>query len=257
MTHPTEQLAAFVDGALTTAERSDVDVHLSTCSSCRAEVGAAVAARDALRSMGTPATPDDLATPALAEMRRSAASGGPPAWVRYTPWLAAAAVVGLLAVTLPNIGSSSDDAGVAAQAEDQAAPSASVAPKDLRLEIVDQDFDPTSLEAAAGEFAREGARGQITADDAVEGEASMAPDEQQFALAGKPRSTRALTCLQTAFSGFPGTPVRLVSASFQGQPAYLAYILESPGAGQPTDTVTIWVASSKGCASLALTSAAV
>ena len=172
MTHPTEQLAAFVDGALTPAERSDVDVHLSTCSSCRAEVGAAVAARDALRSMGTPATPDDLATPALAEMRRSAASSGPPAWVRYTPWLAAAAVVGLLAVTLPNIGSSSDDAGVAAQAEDQAAPSASVAPKDLRLEIVDQDFDPTSLEAAAGEFARQGARGQLTADDAVEGEAS-------------------------------------------------------------------------------------
>ncbi len=205
-------------------------------------------------AMDTAATPGDLGAPAMAEMRRATTSG-PPAWVRYTPWLAAAAVVvGLLAVTLPNIGSSSNDSGgIAAQ---DSAPSETVAPQDLRLEIVDQDLDTASLEAAADAFAR----GERTADPnatagAVEA-ATPVGSQPPFALASRSRSNRALECLRTAFPGFPGTPVRLVSASFQGQQAFFAYVVEGPGADQPADRVSIWVASASGCSSLALTSAA-
>ena len=254
MTHPTEQLAAYVDGSLVPVESAEVDRHLATCDACRNEAAAAASARDALRSMGTPATPADLGEPALAEMRRNASASGPPTWVRFTPWLAAAAVIGVLALALPRIGSSDGDASSAAsEAADAAMPEA---PQDLRLEIVENDFDPSSLEAAASEFAA-AARAAPVTPGALAGEAdtssgSVAPVHE----AGKARSSEVLRCLRTAVPGIPGTPVRLLKASFQGTPAYLAFMVEGPGADQPADTVSIWVISSKDCSPLSLTSAA-
>ena len=254
MTHPTEHLAAYVDGTLAPAERAHVDAHMQTCAGCRNEVAGAAAARSALRSMTTPATPDDLGAPAIDEMRRTGSAVGPPSWTRFTPWLAAAAVIALLAVALPRIGSSSDDPIAASGADDAAMP---VAPKDIRLEIIEQDFDPDSLEAAAVEFVEadrvEG--GGVDDTQPAEGAAS-ATAPVQAAVAGKARSNAALSCLRTAVPDLPGRPVRLVKASFQGTPAYLGYVLEGPGAGQPADTVSIWVVSAKDCSVLSLTSAA-
>ena len=40
VTHPLDQLAAFVDGTLATAERAVVDEHLRSCARCRGEVEA-------------------------------------------------------------------------------------------------------------------------------------------------------------------------------------------------------------------------
>lgn len=250
MTHPTEQLAAYVDGTLAPVERAQVDAHMQVCTSCRNEVAQAGAARSALRSMATPATPDDLGAPAIAEMKRGGDSTGPPNWARLTPWLAAAAVIALLAVALPRIGSSSDGPMAASEVNDAAMP---VAPTDIRLEIVEQDFDPDSLEAAALEFV-EAAR---TASDTqpVEGAAS-GTSAVQAPVAGKAKSNAALDCLRTAVTDLEGRPVRLVKASFQGTPAYLGFVLEGPGAGQPADTVSIWAISAKDCSILSLTSAA-
>ena len=37
MTHPTADLTAYLDGALSAAERAEVEAHLAACASCRAE----------------------------------------------------------------------------------------------------------------------------------------------------------------------------------------------------------------------------
>jgi hypothetical protein len=253
VTHPTEQLAPYVDGTLTPHERAEIDTHLATCASCRDEVAASTAVRDALRSMTTPATPTDLGEPAFAEMRGKTEAKGAPGWPRFAPWLAAAAVIGLLAVTLPRIGSSGDDAATTSAEDGVAVPST---PKDLRLEVIAQDFDPDSLEAAAVEFVDAARTEDGGSDTAAPVEGASAAASAAQVTAGKGRSNEALRCLRTAVPELPGRPVRLVKASFQGTPAYLGFVLEGPGAGQPADTVTIWVVSAKDCSVLSLTSAA-
>ncbi|HEY6566437.1 MAG TPA: zf-HC2 domain-containing protein [Actinomycetota bacterium] len=254
MTHPTEQLASYVDGSLAPDERAQVDVHLQRCAGCRGEVEDAAAARSALRSMTTPATPQGLGDPAIAEMRGKGDPVGPPGWARFTPWLAAAAVIGLLAVALPRIGSSEEDQTAASGAADILLP---VAPKDIRVEIVEKDFDPVSLEAAASEFV-EAARAEEGGSDGAQPveDASSEASTVPAPIAGKAKSAAALACLRTAVPDLPGTPVRLVKASFRGTPAYLGFVLEGPGVDQPADTVSIWAVSAKHCSPLSLTSAA-
>ena len=48
--------------------------------------------------------------------------------------------------------------------------------------------------------------------------------------------------------------MRLVEASFEGTPAYLAFVLEGPGADQPADQMTVWVAARDDCSIVSLTS---
>jgi hypothetical protein len=252
MTHPSEHLAPYVSGDLAPAERAEVEVHLATCATCREEVALAGAARDVLRRAPDVATPKDLAAPALEEMHGTPAASDSTPWAKVAPWVAAAAVIGVLAIALPRLGSGNadDNAGVAREA---AAPV--LAPEDLRLEIEDRDYDPGALEDAAIAYAQQRTATNAGAPISAPGEATASADDGTSS-AGRTKSNEALACLRKAFTGFPGQPVRLVKASFQGQPAYLAYVLEGPGAGQAPDTVTIWVAAVKGCSVLSFTSAA-
>ena len=118
MTHPLEQLAPYVDGSLTGPERLEVERHLASCAQCRSEVAVASEARAALRSMPEVEVPTDLGVPALEAMGTGEAHHpGPPRWVRAMPFVAAAAVVALLAITLPRLGGgTAADSGAADQA---------------------------------------------------------------------------------------------------------------------------------------------
>ena len=248
MTHPLEQLAPYVDGSLTGPERLEVERHLTSCAQCRSEVAVATEARAALRSMPDVEVPTDLGVPALETMEaREAHHQGPPPWVRAMPFVAAAAVVALLAITVPRIGggtAADDSAGV------QAAPAVPDA-RDLRLEIVSTDFDADSLQAEAQTSASRFA--DATSDQ--EGAAVASPAAAtEGKTAGAAPSAEALRCLRTAFDGFPGDPVRLVEASFEDTPAYLAFVLEGPGADQPADQMTVWVAARDDCSIVSLTS---
>ena len=78
------------------------------------------------------------------------------------------------------------------------------------------------------------------------------PDQARFA--GPARSARAVACLERAFPGFPGRIVRLRRATFEGTPAFIADVLESPGADTAPDTLSIWVAAIEDCSILTLTS---
>jgi hypothetical protein len=119
------------------------------------------------------------------------------------------------------------------------------------LEVVATDFDATSLQAEAQASA--GRYAGATSDQ--EGAAVASPAAAtEGKTAGADRSSEALRCLRTAFDGFPGDPVRLVEASFEGTPAYLAFVLEGPGADQPADQMTVWVAAREDCSIVSLTS---
>lgn len=245
MTHPLEHLAPYVDGTIAPADRAEVERHLGSCAQCRDEVGLAGAARASLRSMPEVETPTDLGAPALEAMDSRSVPPGAPRWVRAMPFVAAAAVVVLLAVTLPRLGGGNADSGGAAA--EGAAP---VSPRDLRLEVVDTDFDANSLQAEAQASADRLSSAQAPPEDAAAG--SPAPSTTK--VEGPARSAEALRCLRTAFPGYPGDPVRLVQASFDGTPAYLAFVLEGPGAGQPADQMTVWVADRDDCSIVSLTS---
>jgi hypothetical protein len=247
MTHPLDQLAPYVDGSLTGPERLEVERHLASCVQCRSEVAVATEARAALRSMPEVEAPTDLGLPALEAMgTREARHPGPPRWVRAMPFVAAAAVVALLAITLPRLGggTASDSAA------DGALPTAPDT-RNLRLEVVSTDFDATSLQAEAQASAARYA--DATSDQEGAALASPAAATEGKTVGAAP-SAEALRCLRTAFEGFPGDPVRLVEASFEGTPAYLAFVLEGPGADQPADQMTVWVAARDDCSIVSLTS---
>ena len=250
MTHPLDQLAPFVDGSLPSAERAGVERHLESCPRCRYEVALSTEARASLRSLPEVSAPPGLGDAALVEMaqrERTSAAGGRPRWTRVVPIAAAAVVVGLLAIALPRIGGSTDESGgVAASAPNRAASS----PGPLRLEVQQTDYDPDALGAAAREFAAHESEAAEGAASQVLGDAAASPSPAPASVAGPSRTQAALTCLRSAFPDFPGRPVRLIRASFEGTAAYLAYVLEGPGAGQAPDTVSIWVASARDCSIL-------
>ena len=70
-----------------------------------------------------------------------------------------------------------------------------------------------------------------------------------------PATARAVACLKQAFPGFPGEVVRVQQATFEGTPAFIAYVIESPGADTPANAISIWVADAVDCSVLSFTSA--
>ena len=52
--HPREQLSAYLDGALTPAERAAVDTHLGSCADCRARLAELRGVSALLRSLPDP-----------------------------------------------------------------------------------------------------------------------------------------------------------------------------------------------------------
>lgn len=257
MTHPLEHLAPYVDGAIAPSEQAVVDEHLRSCARCRGEVAAARAAREALRASPEPAAPDlaSLFTPErIAELTAPGTKGRAP-WAKAAPALAAAAVVALVALAVPRLGTSSDDtvSGGIEAADTAVAPSGPV-----RLALDDTDYDVASLQEAATTYAASLTGG----DDAVaasatpaEGATAVAPPDEQLRFAGRARTAKATRCLRRAFPGFPGEIAAARLARFEGDPAYLGFVLESPGAGTPPDTLSIWVASADDCSILSITSA--
>lgn len=259
MTHPLEQLAPYVDGALDQQERAVVDAHLRSCERCRREVATATRARAAILAIPDAPVPDIAGsfTPeriAGASHQTSARRPASP-WAKVAPALAAAAVVALVALVAPRIGGGAGDQTAAdAGGVETALPEEDA----LRLEIANTDYDHPSLEGEAAAFADQIAGGGHADQAAVGAEASAAPASGgAMRVAGPAPSARAKDCLRTAFIGHPGDLVRIRRATFEGTPAYLGYALERPGAGQPASLVSIWVAAVDDCSIVTFTSAKV
>lgn len=253
MTHPEELLAGYVDATLSQSERMIVDEHLAGCALCRGEVALATSARAGLGTLAEQPAPAEIA----AAVRDAIAQNPPvkttvsrmPARYRLIAGLAAAAVVALLVVKLPHLGGSSRSTNQLA-AGGESATTKGVVPAQVglvwpQLEIQIGDYTTATVARLAQRYTT-----------------PMSPQASDSNFGGMEVGTdaarqKALSCLQTAFAGIPGNPVRLIQATFQGQPAFIGVFTEGPGAGLPTDTVTVRVASVNSCTVLTFTSSKV
>jgi anti-sigma factor RsiW len=245
MTHPEGLLADYVDGTLTDQERAVVDAHLVACETCREEVALASDALPALASLTEEPVPFGVTGPVLAEARKMTERRQP--FLQRYQWavgLAAAASLVLVAVVLgpkvlptnANREAAFSEAGGAATpapAADAVLGEAAAVP----LERLDTDFD----EAAIEDLATGTATGAPALPKTAPSASIAAPDE-------------AIACLERSGAEFGERDqlVRLVEATYLGEPAYIGVLFEGPGAGLPPDRVVVWVASTKDCRILTL-----
>lgn len=241
MKHPEDLLADYVDGTLTDPERAVVREHLAACETCREEVELASGALSTLSLLPEEPVPFGVTGPVLAEARRSVERRQP--FLQRIQWAAGlAAAACLLAVAVivgPRLlpGGSSDEAmrSAAGLAEASKAPTLDAAlgaAAALQLERLGVDYD----EAAIAELARTSAA-KAPEPPAPEPQAELAALDEGIA------------CLQRSGIelGEEEQLVRLIEASYLGEPAYVAVLFEGPGAGLPPDHAVVWVVSTKGC----------
>jgi hypothetical protein len=249
MTHPEELLAGYVDGSLSSQDRAGVESHLASCDHCRQELSLARGARSALSSLPEIPAPAGLAESAIDEaagIRTISRSRASVTQRRYQVMAltAAAAVVVLLAVTLPHLGSRAPTGTRAADVEaGMPAPTASV-PKRLGIEVQRFDYDSKSVQGLAAAYGS-----PMFADaEATRGREPLSSEA--------PADVRdAASCLSTAFPDFGGRLIRLIRATFGGAPAYIGVYAEGSGAGGHPTAVSIRVASVDTCTILSFTKA--
>ncbi|MDP9329339.1 MAG: zf-HC2 domain-containing protein [Actinomycetota bacterium] len=249
MTHPEELLAAYVDGSLSTQDRAAVETHLASCDHCRGELALARGARSALSSLEEIPAPAGLTQRAIDEAAGvhsllDARASRNQRRYRVMAFTAAAAMVALLAVTLPHLGGRSPAGIRAANSEGgMALPSAAV-PKSLSLELQHVDYDARSLQGLAAAY------------KSVTFSRADATTSRQPTVSDASTDVRdAAACLATAFPGFNGRLIHLIRATFEGVPAYLGVYTEGGGAeGHPT-SLSVRVASVDTCTILSYTKA--
>jgi predicted anti-sigma-YlaC factor YlaD len=247
MTHPEEQLSGYVDGTLETDERAEVDAHLATCPTCREEIELSTRAVTMLRELPEVPVPFGTTRPVMAEAGKERTSRGRRSWGRGNQWaagLAAAAVlVAVVAVALPRVGEMApveSAAGGGAQATPKAASGMEEATSGaVPLEVQpNADYDATKLERLADSSAQRAAsQTTLAAPSAADASAAQAEG--------------AATCLARP-GGLTGRDrlVRLIQATFQGEPSYIGVYHEQPGADQPADRIVIWVVARQDCSTL-------
>lgn len=107
MTHPKDDLTAYLDGALAPARRAEVEAHLAGCAACRAEHGRLALAVTALGALLPPPEPSHFFSTRLAARLAAEPAPRAGALARLLAWrwrlavpalgLAAVAAVALLA----------------------------------------------------------------------------------------------------------------------------------------------------------------
>jgi hypothetical protein len=233
MNHPHELLADMVDGTLDEATLAEVRAHLDVCEGCREDLALATRGKAAARALPRVPAPTDLHDRVVT----AAAGGGrgTPLWYRWAGAAAAAVAVIVLAIALPDVGGDVDRGGVretmgAAEANGPAAED-SVAGDGIVVERLDRDFDEQDL--------RDLAKSSAAAFDRDR------PSARPAALSSEDGAVR---CVAEALPEAPtGELIRVIAARFQGREAYFAVYLEGPGADQPPDTASVYVASRASC----------
>jgi anti-sigma factor RsiW len=245
MTHPEELLAGYVDGALSAKDQAAVDTHVAECVKCSREVALASGARSALRSLAEVSAPPGVASRSLQEAggaRRVTGSGGTPRWYRVGGAVAAVAA-GLLVLTLvlPHIGQGEGSGADAARGKTQSTPGGAREGAALvaasAIEISHVNYDNASLSELTASYQ----------SDTSAGGAAGAQAPAALALGSQAQTDKALACVAKSVPDQGGELQNLIRARFEGTPAYLAVFLEGPGAGQPADTVTVWVFAADDC----------
>ncbi len=69
-THPFDELSAYVDGALSPEDATEIAVHLAECAHCREVVGDLLAVRDVIQSVPAPSPHPAILPRTLARLER-------------------------------------------------------------------------------------------------------------------------------------------------------------------------------------------
>jgi predicted anti-sigma-YlaC factor YlaD len=256
--HPEELLAGYVDGSLPERERPAVESHLATCARCREESGLAMRAVATLKDIEDVPVPVGVMSPVRAELAQRMSSARPRPLSQRVLWAAggavAAAFIGLMAIwVLPGIGGGNGGGLSAAAPEAASATKAGVAAGGGVTTAGAQRAHPVSIEPRSTNY--DNAALAKLATDAAAG-AGTAALGSAAADASQPSATRsALTCVEKGAGVEPlDVLVRLVSAEFDGKPAYIAVYLTGPTATKPPDEVVVWVVYSDTCSLASFTS---
>ena len=253
MTHPEELLAGYVDGTLSAKDRVAVESHLAECSRCSREVALAGGARTALRSLTEVPAPQGVASKALEE-----ATGARPHRRRDAP---------LVPVRGHRRGGRRRTVGVhagpAPHRQRRRLPyrcGAREGPeRDRRCTRGSssgggkRDRDPTrELRRRLADRVDLVVSERIPGSERGRGRHGAGPRPRS---ARRPRPTRRSPASSKSAPDQGGELQTLIRARFKGTPAYLAVFTEGPGAGQPADTVTVWVLATTDCRILSFSSA--
>lgn len=267
MTHPEELLAEYVDGSLEPPARASVDAHLAECPRCRGEIELATGAQVALRALPEVAAPPGIADRALREAAAgppsSRSADGPPRYARVLPIAAAAVLVGLLAITIPRLGGSDQLAsqasaegggGAVTQATDNApVPRAEavgttralekLAKSGVSIEQQEVDYDEAALRSLVDDAAAQWA-GVVLPQAAR----STSLGGAAFSPGAASDTAEASVCVAADVPEVvDAVLVRLIEASYQGEPAYLAVVLEGTKPGEPADAAVVYIVRKDDC----------
>jgi hypothetical protein len=267
--HPTELLAAFVDGTIADGDRALLTGHLQTCEQCRNEIVLARSARDALAALPEAPAPSGLSQ-AVARQTKA-----PSHWNQKASrvvWAAAAAAIVAIAAwfgvrAATNVSNPTN----APAARDQAVASAPTPDSEPGPFDTDGNYDAGEVAALTIQAARQGNKGEVLQQTTSgSGEKAVAASPAPAAVpAPSPSSTsgsvkfanqhrtvnsaglssgKSSKCFDTvgAFN-LGGQLQRVIQAKYEGTPAYLGVFFEPPPEGGSLDRAVTWVVSKKSC----------
>jgi hypothetical protein len=127
------------------------------------------------------------------------------------------------------------------------------------MEVYEQDFTTADLQRLAARAADEAKRSASTQEGGAQ-----TPESEDSAMASATAQPATVTTLsadaeaclaQVAQLGDQDRLVKVISAGFEGKPAFFGFYEHSPGAGQPADRLVVWVVDAGSCEPPALASA--
>ncbi len=253
--HPDELLAGYVDATLSADERAEVERHLAACETCRDEVGLARRAHTALARLPQLDVPMGVTRPVIDAGRRRSWSPRVGRVALAAGAAAAAAAIGLFAwVGLNNGGGNAQRAAAPAEAATGATGVAGAEASPVHVLHRNVDYDEASIRTLAA-----GAAGSTFGKAAAPNAPNPAASPATLSSSEAPSATaraEPLPCVERQAGAGPAmTLLQLISAKFEGQPAYIGVFAEGPRPGAPPDLVTVWVVSSTNCRLLNYTSA--
>lgn len=255
--HPQSLLAEYADGELGPDDRSRVEAHLAECRRCRDEVLLARSARQALTGLPELDAPAGLGL----AVRRQARAAPARVWRVVAPVAAAAVLVagGIVVVSSLSDEGGGGPGGAATSGDAEGAPAAPQGAP-LEEEAADQGVGRTAGLPRFRESDRDHTAASLPAlarglrDEARTAlSGGLAPSAASFYSAFDPSTLppELRDVYRCVVSEVPPeqliVPFTIESASFEGEPAYVASFLQGPSPDQPYDRLVIWVVGREDC----------
>ncbi|MEP7059613.1 MAG: zf-HC2 domain-containing protein [Actinomycetota bacterium] len=246
MTHPEDLLADYVRGTLPPSELAALEEHLSTCAHCLDDVGLARVARATLRTLPEVPAPAGIASKALELADGGAAHtrAGRTLYRGMGGAAAAAAVIVLAVASLSHQASAPSETKAVPALIGNAGGGASAAPA-LELTVQRKNYDQVSLDALTQSLAK------------VQPAAGSSPESTSIASGSATGSTGSDAELRTALmcvgkaappvDTVAPTPVKLIQARFDGEPAFFAFYLQDTPGQSPTTSLAVEIVDVHTC----------